>query len=60
MPPFYGSILCTAGTRSKTLSDCENVADELAFLKAVVAGLADVEAGRTVSLQQVKKQFGLA
>ena len=44
----------------QSLSDYENVADELAFLKAVVTGLADVEAGRTVSLQQVKKQFGLA
>lgn len=42
----------------QSLSDYENVSDELAFLKAVVTGLADVEAGRTVSLQQVKKQFG--
>lgn len=44
----------------QSLSDYENVADELAFLKAVVTGLADVEAGHTVPLQQVKKQFGLA
>ena len=44
----------------QSLADYENVADELAFLKAVVAGLADVEAGRTVPLEQVKKQFGLA
>ena len=38
----------------QSLSDYENVADELAFLKAVVTGLADTEAGRTVPLEQVK------
>ncbi len=44
----------------QSLTDYENVADELAFLKAVVTGLADIEAGRTVPLEQVKQQFGLA
>ena len=44
----------------QSLADYENRVDELAFLKAVVAGLADVEAGRTVPLEQVKEQFGLA
>jgi hypothetical protein len=29
------------------------------FLKAVVQGLVDVEEGRTVSLVDVKKRFGL-
>lgn len=37
----------------------EAAEEERAFMKAVVAGLADVEAGRTRSLDEVKAQFGI-
>lgn len=43
----------------QSLSDYENAEDELAFLKAVVVGMADIEAGRVMSLDQVKEKFGL-
>ena len=43
----------------QSLRDYETEADERAFLKAVVQGLVDVEEGRTVSLADVKKRFGL-
>ena len=34
--------------------------DENAFMRAVVQGLADIEAGRSVSLAEAKKRLGLA
>ena len=33
--------------------------DELAFMRAVVAGLADADAGRTMSLEAAKTKLGL-
>ena len=33
--------------------------DELAFMRAVVAGLADANAGRTMSLEAAKTELGL-
>jgi prevent-host-death family protein len=43
----------------QSLKDYETEAEERDFLKAVVQGLVDVEEGRTVSLADVKKRFGL-
>jgi prevent-host-death family protein len=44
----------------QSLSDYEQAADERAFMRAVVAGLADLDAGREVSLSEAKARFGLA
>ncbi len=43
-------------------SDDEQAAEERAFMRAVVAGLADLDAGREVSLSEAKAKarFGLA
>ena len=38
----------------------EQAAEERAFMRAVVAGLADLDAGREVSLSEAKARFGLA
>jgi prevent-host-death family protein len=40
--------------------DFERDADERAFLRAVVAGLADLEAGRELSLAEARARFRLA
>ena len=39
--------------------DDEPVDEERAFMRAVHAGLADIEAGREVSLADVKAKLGL-
>jgi prevent-host-death family protein len=44
----------------QSLRDYETEVEERAFLKAVVQGVVDVEEGRTVSLADVKKRFGLS
>jgi len=44
----------------QSLKDYEAETEERAFLKGVVQGLMDVEEGRTVSLADVKKRFGLS
>ena len=44
----------------QSLKDYEAEAEERDFLKAVVQGLVDVEEGRTMSLADVKKRFGLS
>jgi len=41
------------------VSDYEQGAEERAFMRAVVAGLADLDAGREVSLSDAKARFGL-
>ena len=41
------------------LSDYEAAQEEREFLRAVVAGLADVDAGRVVPLAEVKRRLGL-
>lgn len=41
------------------LDDFEKTAEELAFVKAITQGLMDVKAGRTITLEDAKKQLGL-
>ncbi len=43
-----------------TEEDYDLAAEERAFMRAVVAGLADLDAGREVSLSESKARFGLA
>jgi prevent-host-death family protein len=43
----------------QSVADFERDADEREFLRAVVAGLADLEAGRELSLAEVKARLGL-
>ena len=43
----------------QALSDYEAAQEEREFLRAVVAGLADVDAGRVVPLAEVKRRLGL-
>lgn len=42
------------------LSEFESAQEERAFMRAVVAGLADLEAGRELPLSDVKRQLGIA
>ena len=44
----------------RALSEYESAQEEREFMRAVVAGLADVEAGRVVPLAEVKRRLGLA
>ena len=44
----------------QSVFDYEQAAEERAFMRAVVAGLADLDAGREVSLSEAKARFGLA
>ena len=57
-------VLLTRGGRGvavmQSVSDYELAAEERAFMRAVVVGLADLDAGREVSLSEVKARFGLA
>lgn len=41
------------------LSQYEAAQEERDFMRAVVAGLADIDAGRIVSLDEVKRELGL-
>jgi prevent-host-death family protein len=41
------------------LSDYEAAQEEREFMRAVVAGLADVDAGRVVPLADVKRRLGI-
>ena len=43
----------------QALSDFEAAQEERDFMKAVVVGLADIEAGRVSSLEEVKRSLGL-
>ncbi len=43
----------------QSVEDYEKAEDERAFMRAVVEGLADLEAGREVSLAEVKTRLGL-
>ena len=43
----------------QSVADYENAEDERAFMRAVVEGLADLEAGREVSLAKAKTRLGL-
>ena len=57
-------LLLTRGGRGvavmQSVSDYELAAEERAFMRAVVVGLADLDAGREVSLSEAKARFGLA
>jgi prevent-host-death family protein len=44
----------------QSLSEYEAAQEERDFMRAVVAGLADIDAGRVVPLTDVKRRFGLA
>lgn len=43
----------------QSVSDYEQAEEERSFMRAVVTGLADLEAGREVSLADAKARFGL-
>ena len=43
----------------QSVKDYEAVEEERAFMRAVVVGLTDVEAGREVSLTEAKEKLGL-
>ena len=43
----------------QSLTDYEQAEEERAFMRAVVTGLADLEAGREVSLADAKARLGL-
>ncbi len=43
----------------KSVSHYEEAEEERAFMRAVVTGLADLEAGREVSLAEAKARLGL-
>lgn len=43
----------------QSVADFEASEDERAFMRAVVAGLADLDAGREVSLAQAKARLGI-
>jgi len=43
----------------QSVSDYEVAEEERAFMRAVVAGLADLEAGRELSLADAKARLGL-
>lgn len=43
----------------QALGEYEAAQEERDFMRAVVAGLADVEAGRVMSLEEVKRSLGL-
>jgi prevent-host-death family protein len=44
----------------QSLQDYEAQTEELTFLRGVVQGLMDIEEGREMSLEEVKKRFGLS
>ena len=44
----------------QALSEYEAVQEECEFMRAVVAGLADIDAGRVIPLSEVKRRLGLA
>ena len=48
-----------ARTMDDVLGRDEEIAEERAFIRAVHSGLADIEAGREVSLAEVKAKFGI-
>ena len=43
----------------QSLGDFEAAEEERAFMRAVVAGLADLESGREVSLETAKARLGM-
>ena len=43
----------------QSVTDFEAAEEERAFMRAVVAGLADLEAGRELSLEEARARLGL-
>lgn len=43
----------------QSVADFDAATEERAFMRAVVAGLADLEAGREVSLEEAKVRLGI-
>jgi prevent-host-death family protein len=43
----------------QALNDYENTEEERAFMRAVIAGLADIEKGHEVTLAEAKKRLGI-
>ena len=43
----------------QSVTDYEQTQEECAFMRGVVEGLADLEAGREVSLAEARKRLGL-
>ncbi len=43
---------------AQSVADYEKAEEEREFLRAVVAGLAELEAGRSVSLAEAKARYG--
>ena len=43
----------------QSVVDYEKAQEERAFMRAVVEGLADIEAGREVSIEEAKRRLGL-
>lgn len=43
----------------QSVTDYEQAEDERAFMRAVIAGFADAESGREISLAEAKKRLGL-
>ncbi|MYA17372.1 MAG: type II toxin-antitoxin system Phd/YefM family antitoxin [Gammaproteobacteria bacterium] len=43
----------------QSVAEYESAAEERAFMRAVISGLADIEAGREVSLSEAKARLGL-
>ncbi len=43
----------------QSVADYEKAEDERAFMRAIVTGLADLEAGRSLSLSEAKARLGV-
>ena len=43
----------------QSIGDYENQTEEIAFMRAVVEGLQDVEKGKTLSVAETRARFGL-
>ena len=43
----------------RSLEEYETEQEELAFMRAIAQGMADIEAGRTISLDELDERLGL-
>jgi prevent-host-death family protein len=62
MTETHRPVLITSRGRGvavvQSVADYEKAEEERAFMRAVVAGLADLENGREASLEEVKQRLG--
>lgn len=42
-----------------SIADSDNAKQEVGFVKAIVQGLVEIQAGNTIDIGEVKKQLGL-